>query len=60
MTDIHKITVETRFPDKWRFVDMESGEVWTWQYLYDRLTWGFRRAQEDYPAQSEPTERKAE
>ena len=60
MTDTHKITIGTRFPGKWRFVDTETGDVWEWKYLYDRQEWGFRRAEESYPANWERTERKAE
>ena len=26
----HKITIETRVPSKWRFVDLETGDVWLW------------------------------
>jgi hypothetical protein len=26
------ITIRTRVPSKWRFVDQETGEVWRWDY----------------------------
>ena len=26
-----KITIETKVPSKWRFVDLETGEVWAWR-----------------------------
>ena len=24
------ITISTRVPSKWRFVDLETGEIWRW------------------------------
>lgn len=32
-----KMTIETRVPDKWRFVDMETGEI----FMYDEEAGNF-------------------
>lgn len=29
--DMTVIAIETRVPSKWRFVDLETGDVWKWQ-----------------------------
>lgn len=28
---IHRITIETRVPSKWRFCDLETGQIWMWE-----------------------------
>jgi hypothetical protein len=40
-----RITIETRAPSKWRFVDLETCSIWEWKpKLSDRETGGFVRS----------------
>ncbi len=27
---LHEITIKTHVPEKWRFVDLETGDIWQW------------------------------
>ena len=40
-----RIVIETRVPSKWRFVDLETGDVWKWEP--DPRTEGFETGAED-------------
>jgi hypothetical protein len=40
LTHAEKITIYTSCPDKWRFVDLETGDIWKW----DHQTKQFKRA----------------
>lgn len=39
------ITINTRKPGKWRFVDLETGDVWRWSGAHGT----FKRADEEFP-----------
>lgn len=32
-----EITIKTRVPSKWRFVDLETGDVWKWDELENKF-----------------------
>lgn len=35
--ELVRIVIETRVPSKWRFVDLETGDVWRWDELLGRF-----------------------
>lgn len=46
------ITLNTRVPSKWRFVDLETGEVWRW----DQALGQFRQVRDLYDVARQVTE----
>jgi hypothetical protein len=39
-----RITIETRAPSKWRFVDLETGSIWEWGPKTVGENAGFKRS----------------
>lgn len=33
-----EITIKTHVPGKWRFVDLETGDIWKWDEVENKFT----------------------
>ena len=47
--NIEEITIRTHVPEKWRFIDLETGHIWKWDFNPNR-DWphrGFIKADEE-------------